>query len=283
MIGAVAIATLVGLRISRHLTALSTAADEVQRGRLEAGDSLGRSGIREIDDAMRSFGQMVAGLRERHLTRSTLGRFVPEPVARTLLDAGGQLEPRETVATILFCDLEGFTALTESRGAQGIVALLNAFFSEMVGILERYGGVVTQFQGDAILATFNVPVVDPDHAGNALRAALEMQGRVVGGEFAGERLRIRIGINTGTVVAGAVGADERLSYTVHGDAVNLAARLESLNKEFGTRILASEHTVSLASGFDVRHIGETPVRGRTQPIAVYEVVGEQAIEERAKG
>ena len=278
MIGAVAIAMFVGLRISRHLAALSAAADEVQRGELEAGDSLGRSGIREIDDAMRSFGQMVAGLRERHLMRSTLGRFVPEPVARTLLDAGGRLEPSETVATMLFCDLEGFTALTESRGAQGIVTLLNTFFSEMVRILERYGGVVTQFQGDAILATFNVPVTNADHAGNAIRAALEMQRHVETGKFAGERLRIRIGVNTGTVVAGAVGADERLSYTVHGDAVNLAARLESLNKEFGTRILASERTISLVTGFDIRRIGETAVRGRTHPIAVYEVIGEQSLE-----
>ena len=188
------------------------------------------------------------------------------------------MEPRETVATILFCDLEGFTALTESRGAQGIVALLNRFFSEMVRILERYGGVVTQFQGDAILATFNVPVSNADHAGNAIRAALEMQRKVETDEFAGERLRIRIGINTGTVVAGAVGADERLSYTVHGDAVNLAARLESLNKEFGTRILASEHTISLVTGFDTRRIGETTVRGRTHPIAIHDVIGEQTLE-----
>lgn len=156
------------------------------------------------------------------------------------------------------------------------VAVLNTFFSEMVRILERYGRVVTQFQGDAILATFNVPVTDADHAGNAVRATLEMQRHVETGEFAGERLRIRIGINTGTVVAGAVGADERLSYTVHGDAVNLAARLESLNKEFGTRILASEHTISLVTGFDIRRIGETAVRGRTQPTAVYEVTGGQA-------
>jgi class 3 adenylate cyclase len=274
MICAVAIAMFVGLRVSRHLAALSAAAKEIQGGRLEAGDALGRSGIREIDDAMRSFGQMVAGLRERHLMRSTLGRFVPEPVARSLLDAGGRLAPSETVATILFCDLEGFTALTESRGAQGIVALLNTFFSEMVRILERYGGVVTQFQGDAILATFNVPVTDADHAGNAVRAALAMQRRVETGDFAGERLRIRIGVNTGTVVAGAVGADERLSYTVHGDAVNLAARLESMNKQFGTRILASERTIERVAGFETRRIGETTVRGQTQPIAVYEVVGE---------
>ena len=278
MVGAVAIAMLVGLRISRHLTALATAADEVQSGRLEAGVSLGRSGIREISDLMHAFGQMLAGLRERHLMRSTLGRFVPEPVARTLLDEGGQLEPRETVATILFCDLEGFTALTESCGAQGIVSLLNAFFSEMVHILERHGGVVTQFQGDAILATFNVPITDTDHAGNAVRAALEMQRRVTASEFAGERLRIRIGINTGTVVAGAVGADERLSYTVHGDAVNLAARLESLNKKFGTRILASEATISLVSGFDTHRIGETSVRGQTQPIAVYDIIAERSLQ-----
>ncbi len=276
LVGVVVLATLVGLRVSRSLGALSAAARAVEAGDLDRVRALPGSVVREIDDAARAFGGMVEGLREGALIRSTLGRFLPEQVARTLLDAGGHLEPSETEATLLFCDIEGFTALTESLGPSGIVSVLNAFFSEMVHIIERHGGVVTQFQGDAILATFNVPVAHPDHASNALRAALEMLERARSDGFAGERLAIRIGVNSGPVVAGAVGADQRQSYTVHGDAVNLAARLEALNKELGTRILASEATVAEVTGFDLRPMGEIPVHGQSAPVGVFEVMNAPA-------
>ena len=103
---------------------------------------------------------MVKGLRERELIRETLGRFVPEKVASSLLSGGGDIPVQQTEATILFCDIEAFTRLTETLGPVKIVDVLNAFFSAMVEILERHGGVVTQFQGDAILATFNVPIAD---------------------------------------------------------------------------------------------------------------------------
>ena len=227
----------------------------------------------ELDDANRSFNRMVAGLKESVLVRETLGRFVPTDVARTLLTEGGELSPRQSEATVLFCDLEGFTALTETLGPDGIVELLNEYFEVMVGILERYRGVVTQFQGDAILATFNVPVPDRAHAANALRAAIEMQCAAKRRTFAGQRVANRVGINTGRVVAGAVGAKGRLSYTVHGDAVNLAARLEALNKELGTRILVSEATAAQVEGFDLRPMGEVRVRGQTAPVAVYALGG----------
>ncbi len=272
LLAAVILATLIGLRVSRRIEALSGAARAVRSGNLTTVPPLERSGIREIDEASRSFEQMIEGLRERNMIRETLGRFVPEQIAHALLDDGGHLEPMETEATLLFCDLEGFTALTESLGARGIVTVLNAFFSEMVRILKNRGGVVTQFQGDAILATFNNPLPNRAHAANALRAALEMVRRTETGDFGGQRLRIRIGVNTGTVVAGAVGAEGRLSYTVHGDAVNLAARLEAMNKKLGTRILASDAVVAMAEGFVTRLVEETEVRGRSQPARVYEII-----------
>jgi class 3 adenylate cyclase len=148
----------------------------------------------------------------------------------------------------------------------------------MVEILEQYGGVVTQFQGDAILATFNVPVADPDHAHNAVQAAQAMLTSVAGSEYAGERINIRIGINTGQVVAGAIGAKGRLNYTVHGDAVNLAARLEAMNKEYGTRLLMSETTVSNLPQEELKAIGETTARGQSRSIKIYtlaSLVGER--------
>jgi class 3 adenylate cyclase len=139
----------------------------------------------------------------------------------------------------------------------------------MVEILECYDGVVTQFQGDAILAIFNVPVADSDHATKAVCAARDMLTSVAGNEFAGERLRIRIGINTGSIVAGAIGARGRLNYTVHGDAVNLAARLESLNKQYATHLLISEATAAQVRDIELVVVGTTRVRGQSRAITLY--------------
>ncbi len=265
----VAAAAWLGARASRPVRALAAAARSIEAQRLGGLEPLPPSRVAEIDDANRSFNHMVAGLREREVIRETLGRFVPTDVARTLLSEGGELSPQQSEATVLFCDLEGFTALTEDLGADGIVELLNEYFEVMVEILERHRGVVTQFQGDAILATFNVPVPDSAHASNALRAALEMRGATRCREFGGQRIGNRIGVNTGPLVAGAVGAKGRLSYTVHGDAVNLAARLEGLNKDLGTRILVSEATAAQADGFDLAPMGDVGVRGQSQRVAVY--------------
>ena len=269
----VALAAWVGTRASRPIRALAAAARCIEAQGLDRVRPLPPSRVAEFDDANRSFNRMVAGLKESVLVRETLGRFVPTDVAKALLTEGGELAPEQREATVLFCDLEGFTALTETLGPDGIVELLNEYFEVMVGILERYRGVVTQFQGDAILATFNVPVPDRAHAANALRAAIEMQCAAKRRTFAGQRVANRVGINTGRVVAGAVGAKGRLSYTVHGDAVNLAARLEALNKELGTRILVSEATAAQVEGFDLRPMREVRVRGQTAPVAVYALGG----------
>ena len=273
LVASIALAAWLGARASRPVKALAAAARSIEEEHFDRVPALPPSRVAEFDDANRSFNRMTAGLKERELIRETLGRFVPTDVAKTLLTEGGDLAPVQSEATVLFSDLEGFTALTETLGADGIVELLNEYFEVMVGILERHRGVVTQFQGDAILATFNVPVPDPDHAANALRAALEMQSAVRRREFAGRRVGNRIGINTGRLVAGAVGAKGRLSYTVHGDAVNLAARLEALNKELGTRILVSGATAARVEGFDLEPKGEVDVRGQSGRVAVHALGG----------
>ena len=269
----VALAAWLGHRASRPIRALASTARSIEARGLDGISPLPPSRVAELDDANRSFNRMVAGLKESELVRETLGRFVPTDVARALLTEGGELPPEQSEATVLFCDLEGFTALTESLGPAGIVELLNEYFEVMVEILERHRGVVTQFQGDAILATFNVPLADPAHAANALRAALEMQDATRCRTFAGQRIGNRIGINTGRLVAGAVGAKGRLSYTVHGDAVNLAARLEALNKELGTRILVSGATAEQVEGFVLKPMGEVGVRGQTGQVAVHALGG----------
>ena len=267
----VAVAAWLGARASRPIRALAAAARSIEARGLDGIAPLPPSHVTELDDANRSFNRMVAGLRESELVRQTLGRFVPTDVAKTLLTEGGELAPEQSEATVLFCDLEGFTTLTETLGPAGIVELLNEYFEVMVEILERHRGVVTQFQGDAILATFNVPVPDPAHAANALRAAMEMQDATLHREFAGQRVGNRVGVNTGRLVAGAVGAKGRLSYTVHGDAVNLAARLEALNKELGNPHpgLRGDRGAGgrIRSGTDGRGRGPRPVGAGPDPRA----------------
>lgn len=201
--------------------------------------------------------------------RNTLGQYVPVPVARALLASGGRLEPIEAKATILMCDIEGFAALTDSIGPRRVFDFLDAYFELLVEIVERHGGVVTQFQGDAILAVFNVPLPDRDHAAQALRAAMEIVGSCDQRSFAGVRARNRIGLATGRVIAGAVGSHGRLSYTVHGNAVNLAARLEMLNKDYGTRILLPGKTAERCPGFALRKIADAQVRGYIEAVPLY--------------
>ncbi|WP_439814398.1 adenylate/guanylate cyclase domain-containing protein [Zavarzinia sp. CC-PAN008] len=212
--------------------------------------------------------------QEAAFVRETFGRYVPESVARVLIADHGALVPEVRTATILFCDIEGFTALAERLPPDRLVAVLNAYFEAIAGALMAAGGVINQFQGDAVLATFNVPVADPDHAAHAVRAATTIARLVQAQDFAGERLKVRIGINTGEVVAGAFGARSRLNYTVHGDAVNVAARLEQMNKTLGTRILLTEQTWTLLDPghealADCARVGTLSVRGKSAPVSLY--------------
>jgi class 3 adenylate cyclase len=239
---AVLAAGFAGRRLARTVEALAQAARAVREERLDALPRLPRSAIAEFDEAARSFEQMVAALRERRIMRDTLAAYLPEQVARALLASGGRLEPIEAKATILMCDIEGFAALTDSLGARHVLQFLNEYFQVVVGIVERHGGVITQFQGDAILAVFNLPLPDRDHAAQALRAALDIVRTCDERSFADVHARNRIGLATGRVIAGPVGSRERLSYTVHGNAVNLAARIEQINKDYGTRILLPDKT-----------------------------------------
>ena len=266
---AVTLAAVGGRRLGRPIESLARAAHLVRKGRLGEVQPLPRSRIHEIDEANRSFGEMVEGLRERNLIRDTLGQFVPEQVAHELLAGGGRLEPVEAKATVLVCDIEGFAAHTDELGARRTIEFLNAYFEVVVAIVERYQGVVTQFQGDAILAVFNVPIPAADHGANALRAALEIVRAADSQAFAGVRARNRVGLSTGRVVAGAVGSAGRLSYTVHGNAVNLAARLEQMNKEYGTRILLSDKAAERCPGFALRKVADAEIRGYGEPVPLY--------------
>ena len=202
-----------------------------------------------------------------------LSRFVSPEIANRISSSDRELqagdgEVRE--ATVLFTDVEGFSTISEKLPPERLVALLNEYFAALSGIIDRHGGVITQFQGDAMLITYNALREDPEHAAHAVQTALEFQQATRARSFGdGVPMRTRCGINTGRIVACAVGAKDRLLYTVHGDEVNVAARLEQLNKKFGTYVLATESTAAAAAGaFAFDRVGELVVRGRTRPTIV---------------
>lgn len=211
---------------------------------------------------------------ERRSVTDMFGRHVPKAIADMMILDKGALEPIECEATVLFADIAGFTRLTEKLGPSGITNVLNAYFDDATETVSRHGGVITQFQGDAILAIFNVPVTDPVHAQNALAAAEELSRSTDLKTYGGESLSIRIGINSGDLIAGNVGGGGRQTYTVHGDTVNMAARLEAMNKEFGTRILLSEATADRVVESRLRKIGSVTIRGQSGQAQVFTVESE---------
>ena len=206
------------------------------------------------------------------IIREIFGRYVPDKVAEQIVAGRGILKPAKTVATILYTDIAGFTSIVESMSPEQVVEMLNEYFAAVIAPILEYGGTVNQFQGDAMLVTFNVPSPDENHANNAVNAALAIQNVHRERTFAGITLKTRIGINTGEVIAGNVGSGERLNYTVHGDAVNLAARLEQLNKYYDTNILISQNTIDeIPDKSAVRLIDNVEIAGKSESVTVYSV------------
>jgi class 3 adenylate cyclase len=210
--------------------------------------------------------------RQLELIREVFGKYVPEDVAAAVLEGKGEFKPIKTTATILYTDIASFTEIAEERSPEQVMDMLNEYFPAVIEPIEHYGGVVNQFQGDAMLVTFNVPVEDPDHAEKAIKTAKEIQDICAGQQFSGVSLTTRIGITTGPVIAGNVGSGRRFNYTVHGDAVNLAARLEQLNKQHGTKVLISDNTVKLVDGsYPLESVGTISIRGKAEPVTVYKL------------
>jgi adenylate cyclase len=206
-----------------------------------------------------------------------LSRFVPKEIANqvTRSEEGATTGKGElSQATILFTDIEGFTSISESLPPEDLITALNQYFSLISAPIEANGGVISQFQGDAVLATFNAPKSDPNHASNAVKAALDIQCLLEGKTFgSGASFNTRIGINSGLVVGGLVGSGDRVSYTVHGGDVNLTARLEQLNKDYGTKIIISENTYKLidAKEYNFRGLGDVMLRGKKEPMGIYTI------------
>lgn len=210
---------------------------------------------------------------ERRSVSEVFGRYVPRAVADMVISDKGSLAPIERTATVLFVDVAGFTKLTERLGPVRVVEVLNEYFDAVTQVIAEHHGVVTQFQGDAVLATFNVPLIDEDHAKRAVECAIEILKTVDSTTFGGESIEVRIGINTGSLVAGNVGGGGRHNYTVHGNTVNLAARLEAMNKELDTRLLVSESTAQCLNWADLELVASVEVRGLSGSRPVFSFKG----------
>lgn len=219
----------------------------------------------ELGELQSGFNHMVEGLRERERVRDLFGRHVGHDVAAAALSGVPELGGVECDAAALFIDIIGSTTMTATRPAPEIVAILNDFFAIVVDEVERFGGLLNKFEGDAALAVFGTPAPLPDAAGSALAAARRIRKRLSGAAIAFDA---GIGVAAGRVVAGNVGADRRYEFTVIGDAVNEAARLCELAKSDELRVLASANTIRTAASHEQRHwdLGESvTLRGRVQP------------------
>ena len=212
----------------------------------------------------------AAAEAERTRVERIFGRYVPAQVADQLIHAG-QLAPQQREASIIFADIVGFTRLSETLPPARVIGLLNSFFSAVTAIVDERGGVVVNHVGDALIAAFNAPLPIEGHAARAVAAARALLALVAEREFEGHRLRVRIGVATGQVAAGPVGGAGRETYTIYGDTVNLAQRLEEMNKEVGTKCLISS-TTFVAAGPDCGAtiaIGAVHVRGRERAVEVF--------------
>jgi adenylate cyclase len=222
---------------------------------------------------------LIEDISSEKRLKSTMSRYMDPGIAARLVAAGSELLGGQAVeATVLFSDIRGFTTHSERLGPQGTVAMLNEYFTLMVDCIQREGGMLDKFIGDAIMAGFGVPVPHEDDVDRALRAAIAMitelrRWNVQRASEGRAPIDIGIGLNTGSVVSGNIGSRKRMDYTMIGDGVNLASRLESACKQYGAHILVSEFTYRKLRGtYRAREIDLVVVMGKTEPVAVYEIL-----------
>jgi class 3 adenylate cyclase len=235
----------------------------------------------ELGDLGNAFNQMSAGLSEREFIRETFGKYVAPEIRDEILAGRITLDGEKGVATLLFSDLRNFTPYVENNTPEEVVKSLRLYFTAMQRIITDHGGFVLQYVGDEIEAVFGLPVKVENHAEQAVRAALEMREALI--KLNQDRLSQKlepflhgIGIHTGEVLAGNSGSVDRLAYTMIGESVNLASRIQGLTKTVGCDILINEDTANQLRG-TYQMAKEEPymVKGYSKPITVYQVLGAQ--------
>ena len=218
--------------------------------------------------------------RNKEKVKSAMGKYMSQDVMKKViqnidnLGLGG----KKSTVTVLFADIRGFTSMSEQMSAQQVSEILNEYFTEMEPIITQYNGVINKFIGDAVMAIFGEPIQDKNHAQNAVKCAYSMLEKVkeLQKKWAKEgkpKIEIGIGVNTGEVFVGNIGSVNRMEYTVIGDTVNLASRLESYNKIYKTKLLISSTTYEEVKSFtDVIKISDVQIRGKANKMDIYEVL-----------
>ena len=285
LVVALILALWVGRSMTRQIRTLAVAADSLRTLDIANAAVVPRSRFRELDDAAQAFNAMTAALR-------WFETYVPKSlVLRLMRRSEDVIESRELVLTVMFTDIRGFSTLAEHMRAREIATLLNSHFEMLSGCIEAEGGTVDKFIGDAVMAFWGAPEAVSDHAMRALRAAQAIQRAVMDDNRARRAaeepvVAVRVGLHTGPVVVGNIGSKSRVNYTVVGDTVNTASRLEALVKEIGAKImgdttedpqndcivLLSEATAAGAGGaFPLTDLGSHTIRGRRDTVRVYKL------------
>jgi class 3 adenylate cyclase len=257
------------------VVARMSAGDLTQRVIYQSGDEVGQLGA--------AFNRMAEQLQEREWLRDMFGRFVSHEVADALRSGKIKLEGENRFVSILFCDIREFTTYSEKHSPEEVVKLLNQFLPIVVQAAQKHGGMVNKFGGDSTLVVYGAPHEVKDNAYRAVMTALDIRAAmdelnrslVQKGDAP---LRVGVGINTGIALAGAIGPNERQEYTVVGNTVNLAARIDGLNKQFPENdILISKWTYEAIGEqrnlFKMVSLGKLPIRGRNEPIEIWSVLG----------
>lgn len=276
---------LLARQITHPLSELAGAVIQMSAGNLSLRVAP-RSGD-EVGKLAEAFNEMVTGLQEREWLRDMFGRFVSQEVADAIRNGLVKLEGENRHISVLFCDIRQFTDLSEHRTPEEVVTLLNEFLPVVVQSAQRNGGTVNKFGGDSTLIIYGAPRAIDDSAYRAVLTALDIRAGVerLNEKLAGmldSPLRVGVGINTGVALAGAVGPHERQEYTVIGNTVNLAARIDGLNKQFPNKdILISEWTYEALlehrDEFELVYLGTVPIRGKNLPVGIWFVEGKKQI------
>ena len=284
------VALLVAIRIARHIVRpvqrMITSANAIAEGDLDVHIPVDSGD--EVGQLAGAFGKMAKELRHKEQIKETFGKYVDPRIVESLIDEGGLQEMKDShkqVMTVFFSDVEKFSTITESLTPGGLVKLINKYFSLVSEPVVRNNGVIDKFIGDAVMAFWGPPFTgEDDHASLACSAALEQFERLeelhlampelLGFRKGLPKVNFRVGLCTGELVAGNIGSNVSRSFTVMGDTVNIAARLESANKQYNTRILMAEQTQQLvADEFETRRVDNIVVVGKLEPVSVYELMG----------
>ncbi|MBR1151624.1 adenylate/guanylate cyclase domain-containing protein [Bradyrhizobium sp. JYMT SZCCT0428] len=280
-------AIFVSMGITRPVRRLLDGTRAVEAGRLDG--SIDVTTRDEIGQLTSAFNNMVEQLRHKEKMRETFGRYIDPRVVAGLIDRQAQTatDGERRVMTVLFCDMKGFTSLSTGMTPQGLVKVMNHYLSTMSGPIRNHHGIIDKYIGDAIMAYWGPPFnEDGEQARLACLAAIDMARRgtalrtelpeLLGVRTVPSDCDVRIGVATGEVLVGSIGSEFMMSYTVMGDAVNLASRLEGANKAYGSHCLVSAPTIAAAGdGLAFREIDRLVVVGQSQPETVFEIIGRE--------